>query len=197
MISFDEALRLTLNNIQVLDSEDVVLVSAVGRVIASDLIGLVDSPSVDVSLKDGYAVHSADIAAAREDAPVSLRLIGTVAAGGAWSRQMRFGETVRILSGAPVPEGADAVVAEEFTQLDGKILLVANDAYAGRNILLKGSDVRRGELLLEKGSRLSAPTIGLLAAAGYQSIPVLKLPRVAILATGDEVIAPGEVLQTG
>jgi molybdopterin molybdotransferase len=104
---------------------------------------------------------------------------------------------VRILSGAPVPKGADAVVAEEFTQRFGDTIRVINDAHPGRNILPQGSDVRRGELLVHKGVRLAPPTVGLLAAAGYQSLPVVRQLKVAILATGDEVVAPGEPLQPG
>jgi molybdopterin molybdotransferase len=197
MISFDQALRLTLGRIQTLDAEDASLIAAVGRITAADLAGQVDSPSVDVSLKDGYAVVSKGITTARTDAPVSLRLIGEVAAGGSWQGQVLLGEAVRILSGAPIPDGADAVVSEEFTQQSGDTLFVTNDAHPGRNILSRGSDVCRGEVLVEKGVRLVPPTIGLLAAGGYQSIPVVRLPRVAILATGDEVVAPGEPLHPG
>jgi molybdopterin molybdotransferase len=197
MISYDEAYRLTLEHIRAFGTEDLPLVSAVGRITADDLIGKVDSPSLNVSLKDGYAVHSADIAMARNDAPVSLSLVGTVAAGGTWRGQVGPGEAVRILSGAPVPEDADAVLAEEYAQLDGETVRVLNDAHPGRNILPRGSDVHRGEVLVPKGRRLDPPTIGLLAAAGYQSVPVIGLPRVAILATGDEVVAPGEPLGAG
>ena len=197
MISYDEAYRITLEHIRTFDAEDLPLVSAVDRITADNLVGKVDSPSLNVSLKDGYAVHSADVATARNDAPVSLHLIGTVAAGGAWQGRIQPGEAVRILSGAPVPEDTDAVLAEEYTQVDGEIVLASNDAHPGRNILLRGSDVRRGEVLVAKGRRLDPPTIGLLAAAGYQSIPVVGLPRVAILATGDEVVAPGEPLGAG
>jgi molybdopterin molybdotransferase len=197
MISYNQAYRLTLEHIQVLGAEDVALVSAVDRITASDLAGRVDSPSVDVSLKDGYAVHSEDIATACEDAPISLCVIGMVAAGGTWQGGIGSGEAVRILSGAPLPDGADAVVSEEFTQLSGKRLLVTNDAHPGRNILARGSDVSEGELLTEKGVRLTPPTVGLLASAGFQFVPVVILPRVAILATGDEILAPGEPLRPG
>ena len=123
MISYNQAYRLTLEHIQVLTAEDVALLSAVDRITADNLIGRVYSPSVDVSLKDGYAVHSKDIAMACEDTPVSLCVIGTVVAGGSWHRKIGSGEAVRILSGAPIPDGVDAVIAEEFTQLSGEIRL--------------------------------------------------------------------------
>jgi molybdopterin molybdotransferase len=197
MISYDEAYRLTLERIQALEAEDVPLVSAVGRNAASDLNGQVDSPSADVSLKDGYAVHSADITAACADSPVTLQVIGMITAGSLWQEQIGSGKAVRILSGAPIPDSADTVVAEEFTQLAGDALHVTNDAHPGRNILRRGSDVRCEELLVEREQPLDPPAIGLLAAAGYQFLPVTRLPRVAILATGDEVVAPGEPLQAG
>lgn len=110
---------------------------------------------------------------------------------------MQWGEAVRVLSGAPIPDGADAVIAEEFTRMDGDDLLVMNDAHAGRNILFQGSDIRIGELQVGKGARVSPLKLGSLAAAGYSSIPVVKMPNVAILSTGDEVVAPGEPLPSG
>ncbi|MCA9958719.1 MAG: molybdopterin molybdotransferase MoeA [Anaerolineales bacterium] len=197
MISYEKAYRLTLERIEALEAEEVPLLAAVGRVAAQNLVGKVESPSVDVSLKDGYAIHSADIVDASKETAVPLRLVGTVAAGGHWLRQVHLGEAVRILSGAPIPKGADAVVAEEFTQRFGDTILVNNDAYPGRNILPQGSDVHRGELLVRKGIQLTPPTVGLLAAAGHQSVPVVATPKVAIVATGDEVVAPGEMLQPG
>ena len=138
MISFNEALQLTYQHIQALASEDVELLSAVNRITACDLPGLVNSPSVNVSLKDGYAIHSDDIAAACERNPVTLHTKGMITAGSDWQGHVHLGEAVRILSGAPIPDGADAVIAEEFTRLDGDSLLVMNDAHAGRNILIKG-----------------------------------------------------------
>lgn len=197
MISYAEAYRLTLENIQRLDAVEIPLTEAVGRYAARDLTGLADTPSVDASLKDGFAVHSSDIAEATVDAPVTLRVIGTVAAGGDSSYRVRPGEAVRILSGAPVPDGADAVVAEEFTEWLGDQIRVTNNAHRGRNILPRSSDVRLGDKLVDDGQQLHPTVIGLLAAAGYSRIPVVRQPGVAILATGDEVIAPGEPLQPG
>lgn len=197
MISLNEALQLTYEHIQALGSEDVELLSAVDRITTCDLPALVNSPSVDVSLKDGYAIHSDDVVAACEETPVTLHIKGMVTAGSDWQGQVQLGEAVRILSGAPIPDGTDAVIAEEFTRREGDSLLVANDAYRGRNILLQGSDTHCGELQVSKGVQVSALKMGSLAAAGYSSIPVVKMPSIAILATGDEVIAPGELLISG
>jgi molybdopterin molybdotransferase len=197
MISFKQAMQLTLDNIHPLEAEEVPIVSAAGRTAASDLVGRVDVPSVNVSLKDGYALRSNDVSGACEGSPALLRLIGSVAAGAEWRGQVDPGASVRILSGAALPIGADAVLAEEFARQQEDHLLVTNDAHPGRNILHKGSDVRRGEILVSRGARLNPPSVGLLAAAGYKSVTVFRLPRVAILATGDEVIAPGETMQPG
>lgn len=197
MISFDEAYRLTLDSIQPLEAETVELLAAGGRSAARDLLAKVDSPSADVSLKDGYAVRSADIAAASPGSPVELRLVGSIAAGGEWQGVVGPGEAVRILSGASLPGGADSVLAEEFTQgLPGGVQ-VMNDARAGRNILRRGADVAYGQVLVPAGGRLSPAAIGLLAAAGYQDVAVVRRPRVAVLATGDEVLAPGQPLVLG
>ena len=164
---------------------------------AEDLFSSVDSPSVDVSLKDGYAIISSDIESASPQNQISLSLIGTVAAGSRWEGEIKSGQALRILSGAPVPDGADAVVAEEFTNQAESQILVFNNAGPGRNILYMGSDVKKGKVLVSERSMLFPPKIGLLAAAGYSSIPVIRRPRVGILATGDEVIAPGESLVDG
>lgn len=197
MISFQEALRLTLEKVQPLDTEIIALSQATGRVVGERLVARVDLPSVDVSLKDGYAVKSGDISAASPERPVSLHLIGDVAAGGLWQGEIGPGTAVRILSGAPIPGGAEAVVSEEYTRMEGEDLIVMADAYPGRNILSRGSDVQRGQLLVSAGESLRPGQIGLLAAGGHDRIPVRKIPRVGILATGDEVLAPGKPLEEG
>lgn len=197
MISFDEAYKLTLDHIQPLVGEIVELLTAGGRTAAQDLLAKVDSPSLDVSLKDGYAILSENIRTASPESPVHLRLIGSVAAGCEWGGSVDSGQAVRILSGAPIPQGADAVVAEEFTQtLPGEVVIL-NTAETGRNILPRGTDIRAEQLLVPAGQRLHPTTVGLLAAAGFSQVPVVRRPRVAILATGDEVLAPGQPMVQG
>ncbi len=196
-ISYTRALQLTLESISPLDSEVLSLSQVTGRVTAEDLHARVDSPSVDASLKDGYAVRSADISYATPPDPVRLRLIGSVSAGGEFEGEVIPGTAVRILSGARIPPGAEAVVSEEFTRRDGNWVTVTNFAQPGRNILFKGSDVSAGQLLALAGTLLRPAQVGLLAAAGYSEVPVIRRPRVAIIATGDEVIAPGQELSEG
>lgn len=197
MISYSQAYQQTITAIDPLEPKTVALLAAGGRISAYDLPALIDSPSVDVSLKDGYAVLSQDIWSASPDAPVRLALAGSVAAGGNWGGSVHSGQAVRTLSGAPVPQGADAILSEEFVQSEPGAIRALNVAEPGRNILPKGSDVACGNLLASAGQCLYPTIIGLLAAAGYQDVVVVRRPRVAILATGDEVLAPGQPMVAG
>lgn len=196
-ISYAQALETTLEYVEPRGVEMVDLVRACGRVVALDLEALVDSPSVDASLKDGYAVHSKDISEASPGSPVRLRLAGVAAAGHHCAEGVQPGTAVRVLTGAPIPCGAEAVVSAEFASDDGQVVTVVNDAEPGRNILARGSDVARGQTVVAAGTVLRPVTVGLLAAAGHARVPVYRRPRVAILATGDEVVAPGTPLAPG
>jgi molybdopterin molybdotransferase len=196
-VGLDEALEMTLERVALLATEAVNLSESVDRVVSEDLRSLVDSPSVDASLKDGYAVLSHEVAEASSERPVRLTLAGVMAAGGRRDIQVVPGTTVRILTGAKIPSGADAVVSEEFVTVEGDEVRVGIFAEPGRNILARGSDVARGKIVVEKGSRLTPGMVGILAAAGHSRIPVFRNPFVAILATGDEVVAPGQPLPEG
>jgi len=197
MIGYKEALERTLQAIRPLGAEAVPLLQLVGRVAAEDVFATVDSPSVDASFKDGYAVRSADVSGARPECPVRLRLIGSVPAGGRFEGAVTPGTAVRVLSGARIPEGAEAVLADEFASDDGHVVVAVNDAEPGRNILRKGCDVRAGDLLVAAGTVLKPAQVGLLAAAGVCEARVVRRPRVVIIATGDEVVAPGSSLREG
>jgi molybdopterin molybdotransferase len=198
MISYPEAYQCTLENIQALDAQTVPLLEAAGRTLAQDLLARVDSPSVDVSLKDGYALRGEEVRHTTPDSPVRLKLVGSAAAGQGWEGVLQPGEAIRILSGAPLPQGANAVLAEEFArESQPGTVDCLRDADQGRNILPQGSDVYTGQILTTAGERLPPTTVGLLAAAGFSHAPVVRRPRVAILATGDEVLAPGQPLLEG
>ncbi len=196
-IGYPEALAITLDNISSLEAQTINLAQCQDKVVESDLFALVDSPSVDASLKDGYAVHSTDIEGASIVNQVTLDLLGSSAAGIPFKGAVGSMEAVRILTGGKIPKGADAVVAEEFTSLTENQVIVKNHAEPGRNIFLKGKDVAKGECIVKKGTRLSPGLTGLLAAAGHSDIPVFKRPKVSMLATGDEVVMPGTPLPDG
>lgn len=197
LIGYSEALALTLGSISSLDTETVGLSECQDRVAARDLYALVDSPSVDASLKDGFAVCSRDVEGASSASPVTLRLLGTAAAGTPFAGSMRNLCAVRILTGGKIPRGADAVVAGEFATVDGDEVIVANHSEAGRNVFPRGGDVTRGERLVTRGTRLSPGLVGILAAAGHGGVSVFRRPRVALIATGDEVVMPGKPLPEG
>jgi molybdopterin molybdotransferase len=196
-LGLKEALRLTLGTIKPLRTENVALAESIDRVAASDLYALVDSPSVDASLKDGYAVLSDEVASATIENPLRLKLLGTAAAGGEGDIRVTCGTAVKILTGARVPTGADAVVSGEFAKEGDGDVLIETFAEAGRNILPQGSDVAVGQCILRHGQQVSPGLAGLLAAAGQSTVPVFKNPVVGIVGTGDEIVEPGKPLAEG
>jgi molybdopterin molybdotransferase len=196
-VGLDQALKLTLEGVRPLSVERVELLEGLNRVLAQDVSARVDSPSIDASLKDGYAVISSQVDGASKETPVRLELIGSMAAGGSDDLRVRPDTTVRILTGAKIPRGANAVVAEEFVVAENTSVLVQIDAEPGRNILPKSSDVARGQTVARRGTLLTPGLVGLLAAAGHSHVEVVRRPEVAIIATGDEVVAPGRPLPDG
>jgi molybdopterin molybdotransferase len=196
-IGFQEAYRLTLDSVPHMGSEYLPLHLITNRILSTDVLSKADSPSVTASMKDGYAVKSIDLDKAGKENPVKLKVIGAISAGKAAPLRLQHGQAIRLTTGAGIPDGADAILAEEFCQrVDGEIICV-NNAEAGRNMLKKGTDIKTGETIAAKGLHLSPPLVGLLASAGHDGAEVVKRPRVAVIATGDEVIAPGTPLQEG
>lgn len=197
LIGFDEALGLTLAHVSSGGTEKRSLLEAVGRILAEGLKATVDSPSISTSRKDGYAVISEDLKTASSASPVRLRGVGQRFAGDMRPMRINPGEAVRVTTGALIPEGADAVISEEFCRLEDEKLACLNTAEPGRNILHCGTDVRAGESIASSGSELTPPLLGLIAAAGHAVVSVRKVPRAAVIATGDEVMAPGLPLPPG
>jgi molybdopterin molybdotransferase len=198
VMGYGEALALTLETVSPLGgSERVDLADAVNRILAEDLLSRVDSPSIDASTKDGYAVISGDVESAAPGREVRLTVIGTAAAGRPADRPLTPGTAMRILTGARIPEGADAVLSGEYAAREGDSITVFNNAGPGRNILPRGVDVAAGEPVAVRGERLTPGLIGNLVAAGHGSARVYRTPRVAILATGDELVTPGLPLPEG
>jgi len=196
-ISFDEAFDLTLANVAPGEAEVLPLDQLNGKIMAEDIVAKVDSPSVTTSRKDGYAVRSSDLAGATGENPVKLVLVGHLAAGDTSGSHIAGGQTVRVTTGAPLPAGADAVLSEEFCEPSADTILAFNTAKKGRNILERGTDIRQHETVAVKGEKLSPALIGLLASAGLDGAPVHRAPKVAVIASGDEVVAPGQPLADG
>jgi len=193
MISFNKA-RDIVSNIGQLGSERISASKAVDRVLDEDVFCLVDSPPINSSLKDGFALRAEDISGASSESPVCLVVSGTLWAGQKDMLEVRKGQSVRIMTGARIPKGADAVLPQEFASLqaDHRLLCLAPTS-VGRNILKKGADVKKGEPLLEKGTFLTPPLVGLLSGAGVSSVRVVKRPTVAIVATGSELAEEGKI----
>ena len=196
-LGLEKALSITLEHIQPLAVENVTLAECTDRIAASDLYALVNSPSMDSSMKDGYAVASHEVANATPEKPVRLNLAGILAPGGTNDIELKPGTTVRVLTGARIPAGADAILTEEFAKQEGNDILVMNFAEPGRNILRCGRDVKFRTCIIKKGQLLSPGIIGLIAAAGHSTVPVFKNPTIAIIGTGDEIVAPGDPLSEG
>ncbi|MGD9248108.1 MAG: molybdopterin molybdotransferase MoeA [Desulfobacteraceae bacterium] len=196
-LGLKEALGLTLQRVEPLPPIRVELLEGLNRALAEDICATVDSPSTDASMKDGYAVISSEVKDAKREDPVQLTLTDSLAAGESRKVRVLPGTAVRILTGARIPSGADAVVAEEFTEVESNTLTVYNNAEPGRNILPKSSDVAAGQIVAGKGSMVTPGLAGMLAAAGHSRIDVVRPPSVSIIATGDEVVAPGRPLPEG
>ncbi len=188
LLSVDEALaRILATAPEPLPAEDVPLATARGRTLAHDLRALRTQPPVAVSAMDGYAVRAADIA----NPPARLRLIGESAAGRAFAGVLGPGETVRIFTGAPVPSGADTILMQENASAGGEMVTAVQTEPLGRHVRDAGLDFCEGEIGLRAGRRLGAAELALAAAMNHPMLPVTRRPRVAILATGDELVTPG------
>ncbi len=196
-IGFRQALELTMTNTSPLGLETVATSDVVGRVCGKDVIALIDYPSTDSSLKDGYAVLSEYVSTASPDNPVTLDVVGAVNAGDPCHAAVEKSTAVRILSGAPIPQGATAVLAEEFAEASGPQVRALACAEPGRNILFKGAEISKGETLVQKGQTFTPSRISLVVAGGLERVSVFRLPKVGLLATGDEILLPGVLPEGG
>lgn len=200
MLSLEDALARILNDITPLPAETLPLKQAIGRHLASDALAGIDLPSFDNSAMDGYAVRSSDLAGASVETPVGLGLVGRIAAGQDAGSGLKTGECIRLFTGSPLPPGADAVVMQEDTEADGGtpgIILVKDAVKPWENIRFRGEDMKRGVAAVRQGAVLTPTAVGLLAACGTGSVDVHRLPRVALIASGNELREPGQALEPG
>jgi len=186
MISVSEAIQIVRDQTRTLVAERVELANALGRYLAQDIIADSDLPPFDRSQMDGYAVRAADTATV----PAKLKIAGESAAGRGWHNELKQHEAVRIMTGAPVPVGADSVQQVELTrELDGgSEVEVLEPVTLGRSIVKRGSEIKAGQTVLRAGERINAGAVAVLASFGYAHVKVGRLPRVAILATGSELV---------
>ncbi len=197
MIKVEEAQKVILGNIRSSGSEEITILESMGRTISKDYCSKDDIPPFDNSAMDGYAVSSSEVAGANRQKPVILDVIEDLPAGRVAKREIKKGQGIRIMTGAPIPCGADAVIMVEKTQADGGKVKIFESAKAGENIRCAGEDIKRGELVLRKGKIIGPAEIGILASLGVKSVEVAKSPGVGILATGDELVEIEEDLTAG
>jgi molybdopterin molybdotransferase len=193
MMSVVDALARVLEGAEPLPSEAAALNEAHGRVLAADVIALRTQPPADLSAMDGYAVRSTDVA----NVPVTLDVVGEVAAGHPFDGQVNKGQAARIFTGGVVPPGADTIVIQENTKREGTRVSVTTPAASGKHIRRAGLDFAQGQALLRRGHRLTERDLMLAAAMSHPTVPVHRRPRVAVLGTGDELRPPGSALKAG
>jgi molybdopterin molybdotransferase len=182
-----DALTRILADAAPLPAEDAKLDDALGRVLTANLKAQRTQPPDNVSAMDGYAVRGADV----EKAPAALKVIGEIAAGHPFAGKVSAGETARIFTGGVMPEGSDTVVIQELAAREADNVTFGKPTAKGRNVRLKGIDFTEGEVLLEKGRRLTDRDLMLAAAMNYATVPVHRRAKVAVLGTGDELVPPG------
>jgi molybdopterin molybdotransferase len=203
MISVEEALEKVLSYVKVLDAVRTPILECLGQVLAEDIYSSIDIPPKDNSAMDGYAVKAKDISGVMASSPVYLDIIGEAKAGGISNLEVKAHKTVRIMTGAPLPKGADSVVPFEDTdetQRRGQTLKqigIMKSVDKGKNVRFAGEDIGKGQLAIQKGVVLRPAQIGVLASLGLKTVKVVRRPTVAILATGDELVELGRSLSEG
>jgi molybdopterin molybdotransferase len=202
VISVDQALEKVLEHIAILEAEERPILDCLGQVLAEDVFSKINIPPLDNSAMDGYAVRSADTSGASPKSPRVLRVIETVAAGAVARSRVEPGTAIRIMTGAPIPEGADGVVRFEDTDESERggspdEIGILIEVKPGAEVRRAGEDIAAGSLVLTKGTALRASEIGVLASLGCSKVKVFRRPVVAILATGDEIMAISKPLVKG
>jgi molybdopterin molybdotransferase len=198
MISVDEARKIILSHINVLGTEKVNLFSALGRVLAEEILSPINIPSWNNTAMDGFAVRAQDTRGASPERPVVLEVIEDLPAGYMARYSVGSNQAIRIMTGAPIPDGADAIVRVEETELiDDRHIKVFVEVEPTRDMRMAGEDIKKGAVVLEKGRTVRSPDIGLLASIQRSFITVYRRPVVAILSTGDELVDIDEPLVKG
>lgn len=198
MVTVEQALETILSNVRPVGTEEVGILECAGRYLARDCVADSDMPVVPVSAMDGYAVRAADLEGASEDSPATLETIEEIPAGKVPQETVGPGQAARIMTGAPVPDGADTVVMVEYTgQAGGGKVKIKISPRAGEHVRPAGEALKKGAVVLRAGKRLAPADAGMLAATGNPAVTVAKKPAVGIISTGDEVIPPERPLEPG
>ncbi|MBI3786793.1 MAG: molybdopterin molybdotransferase MoeA [Ignavibacteriales bacterium] len=197
MISFDEAKRVVLEYVPNLPAESIALFEAHQRVLAKDIVANEDIPPFNNASMDGYALYSDDTVGATATQNVSLTMAGEVAAGEVYPDVLRKQNAIRVMTGAPIPQGADAVLEQELVATQNGYVKITMHVAEGRNIRRKGEDMRKSDIALRKGTVLTSASVGVLASLGITSVHVSRKPGVALLTTGNEIVDVEEKITSG
>ena len=197
MITVEQALETILGQVRVLGTERVDILRARGRVLAQDIVSGLDVPPLDNSAMDGYAVRHADVATASAEKPALLKIMGDLPAGYTSKDILQPGQTLRIMTGAPLPPGADTVIMQENTRSDGSTVSILQSEKLGTNVRYAGEDIKKDAVLFQAGTLVRPAHIGIMASIKRAMVSVYQRPRVAILSTGDELVDIDEDLGPG
>ena len=197
LTSLEIALEKLFSQIPLNPIEEIDVRKSINRVLACDIVCDIDLPPFDRSAMDGYAIKAEDSFNASPKNPKKIKLVGTIEIGESSNLKLNKGEGIKISTGAPIPEGADAVIKIEDSEIEEKLINIYVSLPPGKNISKKGEDIKKGTPVLSKGTELKAEHIALLASLGFNKIEVRTKPKISIFSSGDELLEPGEILQPG
>jgi len=197
MITPEEAVKKILSKAEPLGVQETPVIKSLGRVLREDIKSPLSIPPFDKAAMDGYAVKAADTAGASAKSPVELKVLEDIPAGHVGEQRLRNGTAARIMTGAPIPRGADAVVMVEYTGRKEGGVLIKKKVAGGENIALVGEDVKKGQKVIQSGTLIRAAEMGMIASTGRTMVKVGVKPKVAILSTGSEIVVPGKKLLPG
>ena len=196
-IALEEALEILNKNTKALKSEVVSIKDSLKRVLYGDVKSKINNPPFNKSVFDGYAFKSEDSKGTSKENPIELKIVDEIFAGDFSEREIKSGEAIRIMTGAPIPVGADCVLKQEETERQGDLVKIFKEMKENQNISFMGEDIKIGETLIKKGKRLDYADLGIMASSGISEVTVYKKPRVSIISTGDEVCDINSTLKLG
>ncbi|MFX1454414.1 MAG: gephyrin-like molybdotransferase Glp [Promethearchaeota archaeon] len=197
LTSVEEAIEKLLTHIKVNPIEEIELLNSLNRILAEDIVSGIDLPPFDRSAMDGYAIQAEDSFGASTINPKTLKLVGTIEIGESSHLKLRKGECIRISTGAPIPEDANSVVKIEDTEIENDRMKLYVSLPPGKNISLKGEDIKKDTKVLDKGVDIKSEHIALLASLGFKKVNVVSKPKVSVFSSGDELFEPGDALIPG
>ncbi|NMC59856.1 MAG: molybdopterin molybdotransferase MoeA [Candidatus Methanofastidiosa archaeon] len=188
LLSYEKALKLVIDNAKEFESEVIDIADSLDRILSEDIISKMDSPPFDRSAMDGYAIQARDSFSISEGSHVTLKVIDSVTAGKVSDKEVASGTAIEIMTGAMIPKGSDSVLMQEFSEIDGENVKIFKKIFPYLNVSRQGEDIRKGEVILKKGTTISPQHLPLLKSQQIEKIPVKKIPRISIIVTGDELV---------